>query len=82
MTHEAGQFDEGLGAAVIRKQPTIPDPSTEGPIPLTADILGAFLCRIDYVRIGTGEEGSVIVAPQDWQRWMDEHGLVITRRTP
>ena len=82
MTREAGQFDEGLGATVIRKQPTIMEPSTEAPTPLTAESLGALLCRIDYVRIGTGEEGSVIVAPQDWQRWMDEHGLMITRRMP
>ena len=78
MTREAGQFDEGLGAEVIRKQPTI----TEAPTQLTAESLGTLLCRIDYVRIGTGEEGSVIVAPQDWQRWMDQHGLVIMRRTP
>ncbi len=71
---------------VIRK----PDPPDAMPLaktepppaPLSAADLGALLCRIKAVRIGTGEAILVIVAAEDWQQWMDDHQLVITRRTP
>lgn len=95
MTREAGKFDEGFGAKVIRAKPEQPvsDDALAGqepdagsgwiapPVaPLTADDLGALLCQVPYVRISTGEEGVVIVSAEDWQRWMDVHGLMITRR--
>ncbi len=86
MTREQGQFDEGFGAEVIRRAPDA-EPETSPAINdmptltrLTAEELGAMLCRIKAIRIGTGEEILVVLSNEDWQLLMDDYHLVIMRR--
>ncbi len=89
MTKEQGQFDESFGAKVVRPTPAAPTQPEPKTIPasdettltqLTADELGAMLCRIKAIRIGTGEEILVVLSREDWQLLMDEYHLVIMRR--
>ncbi len=75
MTKEAAQFDEDFGAVPIRATPAAPPAAGL----LSADDLGALLCRVPYTNLATGEQGEIVLNADDWQGFMDRHGLTITR---
>lgn len=72
------QMGEGFAAQVTHG--TVPEPTQlAAPQTLTAADLAMLLCRVPWVNPVTGEQGEIILSEADWQRWLTEHRLTITR---
>ncbi len=79
MVKEAAQFDEDFGAVPIRATPALAAPPAPTAGPLSADDLGALLCRVPYTDLASGEQGEIVLSADDWRMLIERHHLEIRR---